>query len=199
MFPGCGAGEGCVWMRWIGILQALSLTDGVVGKHDESIAREQRSHGGVVRLAGGVMAGRHENCGVPSTRRWKIGYIEQRGDRKIRLAFEEHLSDAKTVALCLAQILRVERRAFREFAYEGQQLLSYRGLPCFSLGASANFGHVCRAFCCVLRCKSIENRVQRFAPRLRRAFCILRRGQGRLSRRNRSLRLRNGCARQRGD
>jgi hypothetical protein len=56
------------------------------------------------------MAGRHENRGVLRIRSWAIGHVEQRSDGKIRLTFEEHFSDAKAIALRLAQQLRVREQ-----------------------------------------------------------------------------------------
>ena len=163
MFSGSPAGKRGFRMVGIRVLQPLTLANGVVGEHDESIAREERSHAGIVGLATEVMAGCHQNCGKLRIPILPIGKVEQRGDREIRLALEKDLPDTKAIALGLAKRLGVERCGLGEFAEKPLQVLSDLALPGFGLGAGTDLSYRCGTFRGIRRSQKVEKRIQLLA------------------------------------
>jgi hypothetical protein len=87
----------------IGILQSLALPNGVVGEHDESIQGKKRGGACVAGVAGWSVSRRHQNCRARVLCCVAIGEIQQRRDAKAGLTLEDHLPDAKSVRLGLAQ------------------------------------------------------------------------------------------------
>ena len=140
-----------VWFGWIGILQALTLADGIVGEHDESIAREDRGEDASPALPLPV-AGSHEDRRRAFRRARAIRNIQQRGYIEIGLAFKEHFANAKSFGRRFSHDLCVERRALGKCADEGENLAAHFGLACLSLcrvwmaaTAVARFASTCAA------------------------------------------------------
>jgi hypothetical protein len=125
----------------IGILKALTLADGVVGKNDKTIAREECGGAVVAGLAGRAVAGTHQNRRTLAARGWAVGKVEQRGHGKSGLAVEENLPDLKAVGLRGAEDSGVQRRALRQSADQRQDLFADHDLTLFGLGAGADGGY----------------------------------------------------------
>jgi len=140
----------------IGILQPLTLADGIVGEHDEAIASKNRSDGRIARLAAGSVARTHEDCGAFAAGDLAIGNIEQRCDKKTGLALEDHLANAKAIRLHLADKLGIERRPQRHRADERKNLRAEPRLACLSLGARMNGGDRSSADGFVLRFEVVK-------------------------------------------
>ncbi len=63
VLAGGARGEGLAGVRGVGVLEALALTDGVVGEDGEAVAGEGGGEGVVAGFAGGGVAGSHEDGG----------------------------------------------------------------------------------------------------------------------------------------
>ena len=94
------------------------------------------------------MTGSDQDSGQSLALGLLIRQVEQSGDGKSGLAFEENLLDAKAIGLGRAEGLCVERRALGQTAEPLEQTASHLRLPGLSLGArgDSSDGHASR-FC----------------------------------------------------
>ncbi len=139
VFASRGFEEGFGGVGGIGILEALSLSDGVVREDGEAVAGEGAGEGVVTELAGEAMAGGYY--------RWKfflcgagfcIGEVEEGRDGEVGLGFVEDLFDAEAVGLRGAERFCVEGCFFGEPADEGQDFLADFALAGFGLGSGGD-------------------------------------------------------------
>ena len=139
VLAGGARGEGLAGVRGVGVLEALALTDGVVGEDGEAVAGEGGGEGIVACLAGGRVAGCHEDGGEFGAF-FSVGDIEERGHVEAGLAVEEDLLDAEAVGLRGAEDLGVERGLGGEGADEGEDLFADFGLAGEGLGLCVDGG-----------------------------------------------------------
>ncbi len=103
MFAGGGFEKGFGCVGGVGILEALTLTDGVVGEDREAVAGEGAGEGVVGGFAGEAVARGDDDGWEFLLRRtgFGVGEIEKRGDGKVRLGLVEDFFDAEAFA-CVA-------------------------------------------------------------------------------------------------
>ena len=86
-------------------------------------------------LAGGIVAGRHQNGGAPACGRLAVRNVEQRGDVEPRLAFKDNFANFEAVGLGFTEDFCVERRARWQAADERKNLGAHLSLVRFRRGA----------------------------------------------------------------
>jgi hypothetical protein len=156
VFAGGARRESRTGLGWIGVLQPLALADGIVGKHDESIAGEGCGDGRIGQLPAWGMARTHEDRGALAARRRAIGNVEQRRDEEVGLAFEDDFTDAKAFGLHLADEFGVQRGALGQSTDERENLRAHFGLASQSLNTRVNSSHCGSAVGFVLRRDAVE-------------------------------------------
>ncbi len=126
----------------VGVLEALALTDGVVGEDGEAVAGEGAGEGVVGDFAGEAVAGRDDDGGefFLGCAGFRVGEIEECGDGEVGLGVVEDFFDAEAVGLRGAEDFCVERSFFGEAADEGEDLFADLSLAGFGLGAGGDRG-----------------------------------------------------------
>jgi len=144
VFASGGFEEGFGWVCGVGVLEALALTDRVVGEDSEAVASEGAGEGVVGGFAGEAVAWSDDDGGKFLLRAgFGVGEIEESGDGEVRLGFVENLFDVETVGLRAAEDLGVEWGSFGEATEEGEDFFADFALAGFGLGAGGDGGYRC--------------------------------------------------------
>ena len=86
----------------IGILQPLALANGIVGKHNKTVAGKDRGYGRIACFAAGSMAWTHDDRSALAVRSRAVGNMQQRGNEEFGLALKDYFADAKSIGLRFA-------------------------------------------------------------------------------------------------